>query len=239
MSWIQKIINIILPPRCIKCGNVLSDNNGLCTVCFNSLTFISEPYCQKCGHPFIEIKKGEKMLCANCIKKTNKTPFRYNRSSLVYNEESKKMILALKFMDKTENAPILASWMFLSGKDIWNDGVDIIIPVPLHYTRLLKRKYNQSALLAKEISKLSNIPVDYTSLIKYRKTRPQVEFSGQERIKNVKNAFSIKNPEKIKGKRIVLIDDVQTTGSTLRECAKVLKKAGAKSVDTLTTARVI
>ena len=126
-----------------------------------------------------------------------------------------------------------------AGKDIWQQGADILVPIPLHYTRLLKRRYNQSALLAKELSKLTGVRVDYTSVVRHKKTKPQVEFSGRARVKNVHNAFSIKKIEKIKGQRVLLLDDVMTTGSTLKECAKVLLKAGAKSVDTLTVARVV
>ena len=149
------------------------------------------------------------------------------------------MILALKFADRTENAGALAKWMFLAGKDLWKNDAEILIPVPLHYTRLIKRRYNQSSLLAKELGKLNGLPVDNFTLAKKRKTRPQVEFSGKERVKNVKGAFSVQNPENIKGKHVVLIDDVLTTGSTLKECALALKAAGAKSVDALTVARVI
>ncbi len=234
---LQKIIEIFLPPRCIKCGAILAQD-GLCAECYNELNFISAPYCHKCGHPFEAQNTGKKMLCATCSKK-NKTPFRYNRSALCYDEASKNLILALKFMDKTENAKVLAKWLNIAGKDIWKEGVDILVPIPLHYTRLVKRKYNQSALLAKELSKLCHVPVDYTSVIKHKATKPQVAFSGKERIQNVKGVFSVKHQDKIKGKRVVLIDDVMTTGSTLKECALAIKAAGAKSVDTLTVARVI
>ena len=102
----------------------------------------------------------------------------------------------------------------------------------------MKRKYNQSAILSSELSKLTNIPADYKSLVKSKITQPQAECSGKMRIKNIKNAFTVKYPENIKGKRVLLIDDVYTTGSTLRECAKILSKAGAKSVDSLTVAKV-
>ena len=234
---LNKIIEIFLPPRCIKCGAILAQD-GLCAECYNELNFISAPYCHKCGHPFEAQNTGKKMLCATCSKK-KKTPFRYNRSALCYDEASKNLILALKFMDKTENAKVLAKWLNIAGKDIWKEGVDILVPIPLHYTRLVKRKYNQSALLAKELSKLCHVPVDYTSVIKHKATKPQVAFSGKERIQNVKGVFSVKHQDKIKGKRVVLIDDVMTTGSTLKECALAIKAAGAKSVDTLTVARVI
>ena len=235
---LSQIIKIFLPPRCIKCGAILSDDDGLCSECFNQLNFITAPYCYKCGHPFEQAASTKKMLCASCAKK-NKTPFRLNRSALCYDDISKDLILALKFMDKTENAKTLAKWLNMAGYDIWQEGVDVLVPVPLHYKRLIKRRYNQSALLVKELSKLTGIEADYTSLIKHKSTKPQVQFSGHERVKNVRGAFSVKHIEKIKGKRVVLIDDVMTTGSTLKECALALKSAGAKSVDTLTVARVI
>ncbi len=235
---LSQIIKIFLPPRCIKCGAVLSDDDGLCPTCFQELNFITAPYCYKCGHPFEEAVSGKKLLCASCMRK-KKTPFRLNRSALCYDDSSKDLILALKFMDKTENAKTLAKWLCLAGYDIWQEGVDVLVPVPLHYKRLIKRRYNQSALLVKELSKLTGIEADYMSLIKHKSTKPQVQFSGHERVKNVKGVFSVKHMEKIKGKRVVLIDDVMTTGSTLKECALALKKAGAKSVDTLTVARVV
>lgn len=237
-ALINQIIKIFLPPRCIKCGAILSDDDGLCPECFRELNFITAPYCYRCGHPFEETVSNKKLICANCAKK-HKTPFRLNRSALYYDDISKDLILALKFMDKTENAKTLAKWLYIAGSDIWQEGADILMPVPLHYKRLIKRRYNQSALLVKELSKLTGIKADYTSLIKHKSTKPQVQFSGHERIKNVKGAFSIKHIERVKGKRIVLIDDVMTTGSTLKECALVIKDAGALSVDTLTVARVV
>ncbi len=238
MSVWSEILNFILPPRCISCGRVVSTQNGLCAECFSKIDFISSPYCQHCGRP-LGIGTAEKgMLCPQCLKR-QKQVFRMTRSAFKYNDNSKHLILAFKFYDKTENASVLAKMMFRAGHDIFAAGVDVIIPVPLHYTRLLKRKYNQSALLANELKKLSKIPVCTGELIKYRYTRPQVEFSGKERVKNVKAAFKVRHPERIKGKRIVLVDDVMTTGSTLKECALVLKQAGAETVDTLTVARVL
>lgn len=236
-GFLRKIIDALLPPRCIKCGAILSSDGGLCADCFNDINFISEPYCQKCGHPFEKAPGGKKKLCGKCLR-NSRTPFRFSRSAVHYDESSKNLILAFKFMDCTDNALLLARWLNLAGRDIWKEGAEVLVPVPLHYTRLLKRRYNQCGLLASELSKLTGLPADYNSLIKHKATKPQVEFSGHERVKNIKGVFSVKHPEKIKGKRVVLIDDVMTTGSTLKECALALKKAGAKSVDTLTVARV-
>lgn len=236
-SFWTKIIDLLLPPRCICCGKIVSNANGLCADCFNNINFITKPYCAKCGHPFDEAPSSKKMLCGTCLSK-KQTPFRLSRSAIRYDDASKNMILAFKFMDKTENAPVFAKWLKLAGADIFDEGVDLIIPIPLHFTRLIKRRYNQAALIATELGKLTHIKVDCTSVVRHKRTKPQVQFSGHARISNVKGAFSVKHPEKLKGKRIVLIDDVMTTGSTLKECALAMKKAGAKSVDTLTIARV-
>ena len=232
------VLSVFLPPRCIKCGRVLpGGDDGLCPDCFNEVSFISRPYCEKCGHPLDEEPANRKLYCASCLQ-NHRSPFRLSRSAFRYDDGSKNLILSFKFMDKTENAKVLGRWLFNAGKDIWNQGADVLIPIPLHYTRLLRRRYNQSALLCHELSPLCGLPVEYTAVERHRKTRPQVEFSGHARIKNVKNAFRIRHPERIRGKHIVLVDDVMTTGSTLKECALVLHKAGAASVDTLTVARV-
>lgn len=235
-TFLQKIIDVILPPRCLLCGKVLTDSNGLCGECFNKIKFISTPYCLKCGNP---LPSGKSLKnCALCIS-NNKNPFRMQRSRVYYDDASRPLIVNFKFHDKTENAEFFARWLLTAGHDIWEQGADILVPVPIHVSRLRERKFNQSALLCRELSKLTHMPVEYKVLQKHKKTKPQVECSGIARTRNVKNAFCINDSGKIKDKRIVLVDDVMTTGSTLTECAKVLLKAGAKSVDALTIARVI
>lgn len=217
------LLDSILPRRCRKCGQILTIEGELCEKCLNELNFIFPPYCRKCGHPLSEKEARGKMLCASCLRK-KRFPFRLSRSALCYDEASKNLILAFKFMDRTENARLLAAMLKVAGEDIFKAGVDVIVPVPLHYTRLVKRRYNQAALLARELGRYTGLPVDCFSLVRHRKTRPQVEFSGFERVRNVKNAFSVPHPEKLAGKRVVLIDDVLTTGSTLKECAAALKE---------------
>ena len=134
---------------------------------------------------------------------------------------------------------MLAKIIYVAGKDIFAAGVDVIVPVPLHYTRLLYRRYNQSSLLAKELGHITGIKVEYDAIVKNKKTRPQVECSGTERMSNLKGAFCVKKPQVLQNKRVLLIDDILTTGSTLNECAKVIKKAKPKSIDNLTIARVL
>ncbi len=236
IGWLKSIFNLILPPRCLICGKEVSSDNSLCSECFSHINFISFPFCQRCGKPFDISMSNSDLLCPDCLHK--RLPFRLCRSAVVYDENSKKLILDFKFFDHLENKYLLANWLLLAGKDIFDNGVDLIIPVPLHFSRLLKRKYNQSAVLCDALSKLTHIPANYKALKKVRHTRPQVSCNGKQRLHNVRGAFEVVLPEMIKDKRIVLVDDVFTTGSTLKECAKILKKAGAKSVDTLTIARV-
>lgn len=238
MHFFTKLIRYILPNRCLLCGKVIDSECSVCADCFEKITFITKPYCQHCGTPFISsLCQDENMVCVECL--TKKDNFRLCRAAIEYDEFSKQLLLNFKFADHIENKNIFAKWLLLAGKDIIAAGVDMIIPVPLHYTRLLKRKYNQSAILAKEFSILTGVPAEYHVLKKIRRTLPQSKCNGAERKLNVKNAFNVVHPEKIKGKRIVLIDDIFTTGSTMKECAKMLLKAGAKSVDALTVAKVI
>lgn len=238
IAWAKYLLDILLPPRCKLCGKIVSDDDSLCPECFNKINFVTRPYCAHCGQPLESVSKASKhFLCPNCAQ--NKLPwFRLARSAFRYEEDSKNLILSFKFYDRTDNAKILAKFMKNAAQDIFDKGVDLIVPVPLHYTRLFKRKYNQSALLACELSKMTGVPVDFDGLVRHRKTRPQVEFSGKVRQLNVRNAFSVKRPDDFKGKHILLIDDVLTTGSTLKECAKALKKAHPSSIDLLTAARV-
>lgn len=239
MFWLNALINLILPLRCIKCGKILNEHNGLCSDCFNQIQFISAPYCARCGRPFLNesgLKSGKKQLCGQCLKQ--KRPlFTLQRSAFVYNDESKNIILDFKFRDKTASAETLANLLFTAGHDIWEEKPDLLIPVPLHRMRLLHRRYNQSALLVKYLAQKSGIAADYMSLIRRQNTIPQVQLSGNARRHNLKKAFAVRFPQNLKGKNVVLIDDVETTGSTLNECAHVLKKAGVRKIYALTLAR--
>ncbi len=238
LNFIKQIINAIIPPRCLVCSKAVNFDNHLCVECFEKITFITTPYCKHCGTPFARtVSDGEK-FCIHCLDEKNKDNIRISRSAVVYDEFSKKIILDFKFLDHIENKKLMANWLNMASSDIFNLGVDLIIPVPLHFLRILSRKYNQSAILADELAKIRKIDVAFDCLKKTKRTLPQVMCSGAERKKNIKGAFKVYNIQKIKGKRILLIDDVYTTGSTLKECAKVLIKAGAKSVDTLTVAKV-
>ena len=238
LGIINKIIDFVLPNRCLACGKTINSCDALCNECFSKITFISEPYCDCCGMPLSKTISDGSKYCISCLEEKKRKLIRRARACVVYDGFSKKIILDFKFFDHIENKKLLVNWMNIAGKDIFKNEIDLIIPVPLHYTRLLKRKYNQSAILATELAKLKNIEVNLKCLKKQKITIPQVQCSGRERKKNVKGSFCVTDFNAVKGKRIVLIDDVYTTGATILECAKVLKKAGAKSIDALTIARV-
>ncbi|MBQ7660061.1 MAG: ComF family protein [Alphaproteobacteria bacterium] len=238
MNILKLVINTLLPPRCIYCGQITTSEHTLCTACFQKIRFISKPYCKVCGQPFeTQSELLNKMLCPDCAHQKRIT--RMNRAAIFYDDFSKKALLALKFSDKPENAKLFAKWMKTAGKDIFDAGVDIIVPVPLSYQRLFTRHYNQSAVLALELSKLTGVEADVFCLKKSRHTKPQSALNAKARLKNIKNAFELKHGANINGKRVLLVDDIMTTGATLAECAKVLYKEGAASVDTLTIARTL
>lgn len=239
MKILNAILNLLLPPRCIKCGKILAAKNGLCPECFAKIRFISAPLCYKCGRPFLSdenIKFGTVQCCGECLQK-KRFLFELQRSAFIYDDESKDLILDLKFRDKTGYAETLAGLLYSAGADIWKENPDLLIPVPIHRLRLLQRRYNQSALLADYLARKVNIQTDCNSLIRCRNTVPQVQLSGSARRNNLKQAFEVIKPQNIKGRKIVLIDDVSTTGSTLNECAKVLHRAGAAKIYALTLAR--
>ena len=241
MNFIKDIINFILPPRCYICGKVLNEDKAVCDDCISKIEFLNGTICHRCGTPLFEQTKdsSNNLLCGSCLKHKKNMLFRMIRSAYIYDDFSKKLILDFKFYDKTDLASVLAKMIYVAGKDIFNEGIDVIIPVPLHYTRLIKRRYNQSALLANELGKLTNIDVDLHTLVKGKRTKAQVDCDGNERLINVKDAFYLKDVNKLKDKRVLLIDDVLTTGSTLNECAKAIKCAKPKSIDALTISRSI
>lgn len=237
-KFIKSIIDFIFPPQCYVCKKILEGEDGLCFECLSKINFISKPMCEVCGFPF-EFKlsnKNNHLICPRCIKQ----PPRFARcvSAVRYDEVSKKIILPFKHGDKTNFAKFMAKVMCLTGKNLINDA-DVIIPIPIHFTRMLKRKYNQASLLSKLIGKQMKKEVLYSTLLRKIATKSQGHLSTKERKSNVSGAFCVKYPEKIKGKKVLLIDDVFTSGATVNECTKVLKKNGAKQVYVLTFARVI
>lgn len=226
----------MLPARCLSCGDYASNTNQLCGGCWKSLEFISTPFCQRCGHPFVVDQSH--LICGDCLHQP--PSFTMGRAAFRYDSLIRELILKLKSGDATYLAKPLGLWLARSGQDLL-EKTDVIIPVPLHRWRLFKRRYNQATLLARELANYSGRPLLTNVLIRTKNTTSQHGKSRQLRQKNVKNVFKIapSHLDFIKKKSFLLVDDVWTTGATLNACIKVLKKAGAKDVYVLTLARVI
>lgn len=240
MMAVVKIIDFIFPPRCIVSGDVVDQQGMLSPQAWGELNFITDPQCNRCGFPFDfdtgEVREGN--ICGVCMK--SPPVFDKARSALVYDDASRDIVLAFKHADQTQVVPSFIPWLNRAGEEILAKA-DYLVPVPLHRWRILKRRFNQSALIAQYLSDEIKTPCLLDILLRTRSTETQGHLQADQRKKNVRNAFQI-NPKcagSIKNKHIVLIDDVYTTGATVSECAKVLLKNGAASVNVLTLARVV
>lgn len=228
--------NFVYPPNCVNCGLLLSQHDALCTDCWNEVQFIDQPYCVVTGRPFA-YELGDGIISADAI--ADPPPYKRARSAVIYNGIARQMVHQLKFNDRAELANMMAGWMMRAGRDCLTDA-DCIVPIPLHRWRLVRRKYNQSAELARPIAKLSGLPYLPSTFTRRRNTKPQIGLGARARIDNVKGAFEVSDERvsDILGKRVVLIDDVFTTGATVNVAAKVLLRAGAREVSILTFAQV-
>lgn len=231
----RTVLDFIVPPLCPICKKRVLLTHGLCSECFSKIHFICHPYCEICGKPF-EFDIPEETRCGACCKKN--PIFTKARSAFIYDSFSAKLILPFKHSDHLELAPLLTNLLYRAGADLLAD-TDLIIGVPLHRFRHIKRKYNQADVLAKRLAEKSHIPYHLTILIRKRATVSQGHMKAAERKRNVAGAFGIKNKHLIKDKNILLIDDVFTTGATINECSKILLKNGAAKVFVLTLARVV
>ncbi len=231
----NSFINAIFPPKCLTCDCKTETTNLFCFQCWNNLVFISEPRCKICGAPF-PAKMGENTICHYCIE--DKPKYDLARSILRFDHHSEKLIHNFKYYDKTEATKTLASMMLKTYGNLI-DNIDFIVPIPMHKSKLRKRKYNQAAALAVEIARLSSKLYSPDILIKFKDSPSQSGLSKERRKENVKNTFKFNfmYKESAFRKNILLIDDVLTTGSTASECSKVLKRNGVKRVNILTIAR--
>ena len=234
----RAVLDLLLPPLCLKCRTPVAAPQSVCATCWNELRFLGPPHCAQCGLPFPHAL-GEGVKCAVCIARP--PPFTHARAALAYDDASRDLILSFKHADRLEAVPLFARWITAAGRDALVDA-DMLVPVPLHWLRLASRRYNQAAVLAHAVSTLTRIPVETGVLARARATPSQGEMpSARARAKNVVRAFAVAEKAKplLAGRKIVLVDDVLTTGATLGACAKVLGRAGAASVSLVTLARVV
>lgn len=223
LSMINKFLNSIFPETCPVCSGK-SQNHAtapICDECWNTIGPYSGPMCQRCGKPLVS---DSATFCGGCLE--SEPAFEYARSFGLYDGVLRKAINHLKYYGMRRLAVPLAEMMI--GMQL--PQVDAVIPVPLHKSRHRQREFNQSALLSRQMARNLKADLIINRLTKIRDTAPQVGLRHKERIRNVKNAFRVEDEGTISGKKIILVDDVVTTGSTIRECAKVLKKAGASYI---------
>jgi ComF family protein len=231
----RAVVDGILPPRCLACGTIVDEPDALCGPCWAAMTFFAPPWCAVCGLPFPH-PMGDDAICADCAR--DRSSWDRARAVLRYDKHSRRLVLALKHADRTHLARALGGWMRRAGAEVL-DGADLVLPVPLHWTRLFARRYNQAGLLAHAIRAAGGPPVAPDWLVRRRRTPSQGRLGAAARARNVRGAFALRPGRSIRGKRIVLIDDVLTTGATVEECARVLRRAGAEFVGVLTLARAL
>jgi ComF family protein len=231
----RTVLDGVLPPRCLACGETVGEPDSLCGRCWGGITFFTAPWCVICGLPFPH-PMGEDALCGDCAREQRS--WDRARAALRYDKNSRHLVLGLKHGDRTHVAGAFGRWMHRAGVDVLV-GADLLVPVPLHWTRLFQRRYNQAALLAQAIRSAGGPDVAADWLVRRRKTPSQGHLGPAARERNVRGAFVIRPGRSFAGKRVVIIDDVITTGATVEECARVLKRGGAAFVGVLTLARAL
>ncbi len=239
--FLGRLLEWVLPARCPLTGDSVERQGMISPLAWATLRFVANPCCFACGMPLAvsgEVAAEMHLKCADCL--TDPPPFAQARSSLVYDDASRKLILGFKHADQTYAVKTFVPWLMRAGAEFW-PAEPLLVPVPLHRWRLLRRRYNQAALLAQGLARETKQDCVPDLLLRTRATPTQGHLKAKDRAQNVRRAFSINDhhAEKVKGRTIVLIDDVLTTGATVRECADVLLKAGAASVNVLTIARAV
>ena len=229
------LIDTIYPPRCLACTAATDQPHGLCPACWRDTHFIAGTTCRSCGVPLIG-EAGAEDVCESCLRH----PPAWDRgaAAILYAGAGRRMVLALKHGDRLDMVRPLAGWMAAAGRDILA-AADVIAPVPLHWRRLLGRRYNQSAELARRLGRIAGRPVVGDLLLRRRATQPQ-DGNRAARAANQAGAFAV-NPRRaaaVAGRSVVVVDDVLTSGATLSACAECLRAAGAARVDVLALARV-
>ena len=229
-------VDVALPRLCPACREPVGDA-GLCAPCWSKLSFIARPYCERLGIPFA-YDGGPGLLSMEAI--ADPPAYQRARAAVRYDEVARTLVHAFKYGDRLDLAPTLGRWMASAGREVL-DGVDALAPVPLHWRRLWTRRFNQSALLAEVVGKAAGKPVAHNALKRVKATPQQVGLSQAERAVNVQGAFRVPDDGKpeVAGRRLVLVDDVLTSGATVDACARTLLRAGAAQVDVLVFARVV
>ena len=231
------LLDLAYPPVCLACAAPVAVADTLCSACFVQLRPITAPLCPILGLPFA-VSMGPDAISAEAM--AEPPPFGRARAAVVYGEVPRKIVSKLKYGDRPELARFCAQLMAGAGHALWGDA-PVLVPVPLHRARLRERRYNQSAELARTLGRLTGLPVATNLVTRSRRTRQQVGLSGTGRARNVAGAFAV-DPEaalRLRGRRVVLVDDVYTTGATVKAVSQALRRAKIDNIDVVTFARVV
>jgi ComF family protein len=233
---LRLVLDFALPPRCPACGTITADPHRFCLDCWRSLVFLGEPCCACCGLPF-DYDSGDDARCGRCL--ADPPRFDRLRAAVAYGEVARRVALKLKYSGRPGVAETLAALMVRHLREAPPDAM--LVSVPLHRWRIWRRGYNQAALVAAALSRRTGLPAVPSALLRIRATPPLRGMNRRERAETVRGAFQVAQRAKplVKGRHILLIDDVFTSGATAGACAKALKRAGAARVEVLCWARVL
>ncbi|NVK12849.1 MAG: ComF family protein [Rhodobacteraceae bacterium] len=234
---IQTAVSLIYPSQCLGCGEMVGSDFGLCAVCWADMHFISGTVCEGCGAPLPGEADGFRLECDSCLR--HPRPWSQGRSALLYEGQGRKLVLALKHGDRTEIAGPAANWLHRAAAPMLEDD-PLICPVPLHWTRLLKRKYNQSALLAAALAKRGRWEHCPDLLKREQRTASLEGKTREQRYRLLGAAIGVPRSRRsrVKGRVVVIVDDVMTSGATLSACTDACLQAGAVEVRVAVLARV-
>jgi ComF family protein len=235
-SAARAVLGIVYPPTCIGCGGATGEPHSLCARCWSQIAFIERPFCERLGTPFA-IDLGMPLLSPAAI--AEPPVFERARAVARYDDVARRLVHRLKYGDRLELARALATMMVRSGAELLAEA-QVIVPVPLHRWRLWWRRFNQAMALASVVSKASGVPCDPFLLARVKPTKPQVGLSKAQRGENLQGAFRVpaEARPRLEGKRVLLVDDVLTTGATANAASRALLRGGARAVDVLAFARV-
>lgn len=237
MGALQSVIAAVYPPQCVSCGDATESDFGLCGPCWRDTGFIGGLTCDQCGTPLPGSDRGEQVLCDDCLRIAR--PWGHGRAVFLYQGNGRKLVLALKHGDRTDLARALGDWMARTARPLLRADT-LIVPVPLHWTRLLTRRYNQSALLAQRLGVVLGLPVCPDALLRRRRTATLDGKSRDDRFAALQGALAPhpRRLARVRGRAVLLVDDVMTSGATLAAGTEALKRAGAREVSVLALARV-